>query len=250
METKVCSKCGEEKELSVEFWHVRNASKDGFSYVCKQCASTHRKEHYYNKVNGLIPEKPIPRDGYKYCSKCEVEKELSSEYFYRKRDSKDGYSPECKECRKLVQKTYRKNNQDKIKEYNYKYDRSEIGRKNKRNNVLRRRARKKEADDTLTTDEISHNINYFNNTCAYCGNSFSEDTSMNLDHILPIAKRGGTTKENIIPSCARCNQSKGAKYLGHWYIHQPFYSLDRLVKINNIVNNFEPWIIKAQEEEE
>ena len=47
--------------------------------------------------------------------------------------------------------------------------------------------------------------------CAYCPNP--ADT---IDHVVPLV-RGGTNYEgNLVPSCRRCNSSKGARILMEW----------------------------------
>lgn len=40
--------------------------------------------------------------------------------------------------------------------------------------------------------------------------------SADLDHIHPLARDGAHQAENIIPTCRRCNRSKGAKTLDEW----------------------------------
>jgi hypothetical protein len=50
----------------------------------------------------------------KFCSKCNIEKELSN--FRKRKDSKDGFRTECKQCSYVVWKKYRDNNYEKIKE--------------------------------------------------------------------------------------------------------------------------------------
>ena len=50
----------------------------------------------------------------KVCSKCNIEKELSN--FRKRKDSKDGFRTECKQCSYLVWKKYRDNNDEKIKD--------------------------------------------------------------------------------------------------------------------------------------
>ena len=50
----------------------------------------------------------------KICSKCNLEKELSN--FRKRKDSKDGFRTECKECSYIVWKNYRDNNDEKIKD--------------------------------------------------------------------------------------------------------------------------------------
>jgi 5-methylcytosine-specific restriction endonuclease McrA len=47
--------------------------------------------------------------------------------------------------------------------------------------------------------------------CAYC-NAYAT----HLDHVTPIAKGGADVEANIVPACAPCNLSKGAKTLAEW----------------------------------
>jgi 5-methylcytosine-specific restriction endonuclease McrA len=48
-------------------------------------------------------------------------------------------------------------------------------------------------------------------TCAYCGG-----VATHLDHVEPLSKGGTDTEANIVPACAPCNLSKGAKTLAEW----------------------------------
>lgn len=47
--------------------------------------------------------------------------------------------------------------------------------------------------------------------CAYCGAH-----ATHLDHVDPLSKGGGDIEANIVPACASCNLSKGAKTLAEW----------------------------------
>lgn len=47
--------------------------------------------------------------------------------------------------------------------------------------------------------------------CAYCG-----DLAEHLDHVEPLSKGGADVEANIVPACAHCNLSKGAKTLAEW----------------------------------
>jgi 5-methylcytosine-specific restriction endonuclease McrA len=42
--------------------------------------------------------------------------------------------------------------------------------------------------------------------CAYCGRS---DMSLTVDHIIPKAKQGEDTWENLVTACVDCNNKKG-----------------------------------------
>jgi 5-methylcytosine-specific restriction protein A len=43
--------------------------------------------------------------------------------------------------------------------------------------------------------------------CHYCGNKFKR-TELTMDHVVPLARGGTSSKGNIVPSCRNCNQKK------------------------------------------
>ena len=43
--------------------------------------------------------------------------------------------------------------------------------------------------------------------CYYCGRSILPK-ELTMDHIVPIARGGKTTKGNVVPSCKECNNQK------------------------------------------
>lgn len=43
--------------------------------------------------------------------------------------------------------------------------------------------------------------------CRYCGKSVSPK-ELTLDHIVPVARGGRTTKGNCVPACKDCNNQK------------------------------------------
>jgi 5-methylcytosine-specific restriction protein A len=44
-------------------------------------------------------------------------------------------------------------------------------------------------------------------TCYYCGRSI-QPKELTMDHIVPIARGGKTTKGNVVPCCKECNNLK------------------------------------------
>lgn len=50
-------------------------------------------------------------------------------------------------------------------------------------------------------------------TCRYCGASLDQEPHLllEIDHIVPVAKGGLTTEDNLQTLCWRCNRSKGSK---------------------------------------
>jgi len=77
-----------------------------------------------------------------------------------------------------------------------------------------RRARLKEAG-TLTSQDIEnvyvrHYTTFSSLTCEYCRMPITEDRPHHLDHVVPLAKGGANSVDNIRVVCAPCNLRKKA----------------------------------------
>lgn len=46
--------------------------------------------------------------------------------------------------------------------------------------------------------------------CHHCGKKFSK-TDLTMDHLIPVARGGKSSKNNVVPSCRPCNQTRGHK---------------------------------------
>ncbi len=46
--------------------------------------------------------------------------------------------------------------------------------------------------------------------CHHCGQKFVK-TELTMDHLIPVARGGKSTKNNVVPACKLCNQSRGHK---------------------------------------
>ena len=51
--------------------------------------------------------------------------------------------------------------------------------------------------------------------CHYCGRSFPPK-ELTMDHIVPIARGGKTTKGNVVPCCKECNNQKKQRLPLEW----------------------------------
>lgn len=58
---------------------------------------------------------------------------------------------------------------------------------------------------TLTLAQWLQTLSDFNGLCAYCQQRPFE----HLEHFIPIDAGGGTTVDNCLPACGKCNFSKG-----------------------------------------
>jgi len=176
----------------------------------------------------------------KRCSTCKETKAVSA--FGRDSTKKDGLRSECKECAREYNRVYRAANSEKLREAKRVYyaANSEKAREAKRvyraanpekvreaSRVYRaanpekgrvrnqrRRARKANLPNTLTTAEWQYAIDYFHGYCAVCDRPLKDlfvTHTASADHWIPLSKGGGTTADNIVPLCSGedgCNNSK------------------------------------------
>jgi len=78
---------------------------------------------------------------------------------------------------------------------------------------LKSRARRVGADGSYTQEEFRELCSIFEYRCAYCGRAESTAGPLGPDHIVPLAKGGDNSIDNILPCCQHCNFSKGDKSL-------------------------------------
>ena len=152
---------------------------------------------------------------YKVCSVCGVPKPLTD--FPKNGKDKEGmtrYRADCKECYNIS----RKINKKKLSKF--------------LNNTKHRTGE----EDGYSLEDWKDAVLYFRGECAYCGRKQSRSVKLTKDHVVPVSKGGKTVRENIVPSCARCNSSKSDSDMEEWYVRQQFYSEERMNKINDWCN--------------
>ena len=181
-ETKVCSKCGEEKLLS-EFYKSKY-TKSGVVSQCKSCDKKRVMASKHRCISeGRCPgcgELPLP--GLKRCASCHT-KNLLQNKNYRELQAKHHL---CNICGKPLDDT------------SYKRC-SECRRKANELRVKRRR-------------EFSVNVgNYFNNTCYICGLQSDHVEIYDCHHVDPKTKLFGIAQADhrdweteIVPELEKC----------------------------------------------
>ena len=73
-----------------------------------------------------------------------------------------------------------------------------------------RRARKASVKNDLTRAQWLSIVEVFGGRCAYC---LELPAALTLDHVIPLAKGGEHTAENVVPACSPCNSAKGDRSL-------------------------------------
>lgn len=187
----------------------------------------------------------------KTCSKCKIQKPLSS--FSRHKGKPDGLRYSCKDCEKIPAAIWRKTNSDYQKTY-YLKNREQVlkrmkirrekfpeihkavskryAKKNKEKLALRssqwvkqnpeknraKRARRRALEigssfSKITKKEIS---NLYNQACVYCGSR----ARIEIDHVVPLSRGGSHSIGNLVAACRYCNRSKGDKTIMEWRLSQ------------------------------
>ncbi len=194
IEMKKCSKCGEEKIASNEYFYRNKGYKDGLMGWCKVCTRECTGEYRKNNKDKIK----------------EYYKKYNKEYY---ENNKERFKERFKE--------YYENNKDEIKEYWKDWAKNNRDKENER--IKRRREMIKSLPNTLTKEQWKEKLEIFNHSCAYCG----KVKKLCEEHFISVFNQGGRTYDNIIPACRSCNSSKYEKDFFEWYPTYKHYDKDR-----------------------
>ena len=227
MKTKRCSTCGVTKDIS-EFSKNRSI-KSGLRSECKACQKKYREEHkpeiaVYNKQWNLEYKEEVA--AYKKQWNLEHKKERAAYDKQYRQNYKTEIAAKEKQYRwshkaekAIYDKRYRQVNKIKIAEWMKQYYQNDAGKNLKRKKNHKRRALKLNATvDDFSPAEIFERDGYI---CQLCGRKTRPDYKNpnhplypDLDHIVPLSKRGENTKRNTQCLCHQCNLEKNSKIMG------------------------------------
>lgn len=211
LDTKMCTKCLEVKSVD-RFTADKKWCRDCVRAYNRQYRETNRGR--LNEYDRLRYELDPSR------------KEVAHRWARLNPDARKAYQKkyyrENKETIYVVNATWRKANRERVYRYSREWiarnpeKRREIARKWAQENPdavhagkHRRRAREANAHhEPYSRTEI---FARWSGKCCYC----SADAE-HLDHVTPISRQGADAEWNLVPACATCNTSKGAKSLAEW----------------------------------
>ena len=87
---KICTLCNRQLPADSDHFNHKCDTKDGFTSRCKECLGRKFTDHLTR----------IPKDGYKFCKKCNRELPINTMYFPTDNQCKDGMRNVCRECNK------------------------------------------------------------------------------------------------------------------------------------------------------
>jgi len=211
--TKVCSKCGEEKDivlfikkgkLFVKNWNNSEAKKKTNQ---KWAESEHGKKTMQEYQSG--PGKEGHRKACLKYSRSEKGKAKGKEYAQTDKCKQKQKEYWQSEHGKAVSKTYYESEagKAKIKAWNQ----SDAGKASNLRSAHKRRENAENTVNDLTADQWFEILYTQKNCCAHCNRLFTPALPPTRDHIVPLSKGGGLTFDNVQALCRSCNAKKGTK---------------------------------------
>lgn len=245
---KRCTKCGEEKPKTAEYFFRNNSSVSGLCARCKVCVTPPKKEVVYEvihegtkrcihckrdlpatteyfyrhaqSVNGITASckecgranhKPrhIAAEGMKWCSRCQQELPATTEHFHPNKAAYDGLGNYCRSC--LLQWA----REDRLKNPEKTHERDRRRRLNEtpeRRRVREHRRRKyaRKQDGSFTAGDIDLQYRSQGGRCWWCDAEL--DGVFHIDHVKPLSKGGTNSPRNVVCACPTCNMSKHDKW--------------------------------------
>jgi 5-methylcytosine-specific restriction endonuclease McrA len=191
----------------VSEFHKNKSDPSGIARRCKVCK---RAEHDARYAARLQCYSPVT---HKVCRDCGVEKPASE--FGRQTAARDGLTSYCNACNRLRSADYYVANREALIQKVWVYQKRNPGMNRSARMACRQNERAKQsgAEGTFTAQDWRDLLDYYGNRCAYCLRHADEVGELTADHIYPLSRGGSGGIENIVPSCMRCNCSKGNKNL-------------------------------------
>ena len=198
---KICSTC--KRELPLEKFNKKNDTKDGYTYLCKDCIKIKTKKYREKNKEKLQKYREENREVLRQRSKKQYEKN-----------------------KKVLNKKRTENRHKKKEEYN-EYMR-----------IYRHKTKaiKNQLENALTIKQWEKIKKAFDYKCAYCGKTEKEHLEqcgqqLHQEHFMALTNGGEYTHNNIIAACKNCNSSKNNRDFFEWYPKYEHYSKEREEKI-------------------
>jgi 5-methylcytosine-specific restriction endonuclease McrA len=221
---KVCSKCGEAKPATTEYFNLSKRRKCGLYPSCKVCRrvcylenrerETDRAKAYYeaNRERVAAQAKIYRQENHEIVSaRNKTYNKANAERIAAQVKAYNGANAERIAAQK---KAYYEANRERAYARVKAYRKANPGVE--RAARQRRRARKANAQGTHTVADIRRQYKAQKGRCYYCG--VKVDDTYHVDHVIPLSRGGANGPENLVIACPACNVSKGNKLPHEWSI--------------------------------
>lgn len=143
------------------------------------------------------------------CTKCE--RMLPPSRYGVNRNNARGLSRHCKDCEIVRKRAIKEANPEKW-----------AGQAIARYHVRRARRMQNGPVDDIALDDLRARLG---DACAYCGTAMSfelmrtyDPTRASIEHVIPLARGGTHSFDNVVLACMACNLSKNSRLLDEWEV--------------------------------
>ncbi|MFN2636900.1 MAG: HNH endonuclease [Gemmatimonadaceae bacterium] len=198
MSERTCSKCGQIKPETLEFFRSRGTKdRGGLRPDCRECSAARDKAYYQANQENFRSYR---------AANAEQISTYQAQYMQRYMQT-----PAWKDANRRARSRWL----------------NAGGRAMVARAAQRRRARKAGLPSTFTGADWDACLAWFGQVCAYCG--IAGDLAQ--EHVVALSAGGGYVPENIIPACEPCNSSKNAKPMDAWFRGRDSFSEERVMLI-------------------
>lgn len=163
------------------------------------------------------------------CKRCGTPLPRTTEYFAKAKSCKDGLRLVCRRCMTIrdmerytrlrdeileALRQDRQVNREYYREIDRKRDQSPHRKAGHAARTAKRRSLIKKAVGTFTAGDIELQLKSQRAKCWWCG--ISVKTGFHVDHLIPLARGGSNSPENIVISCPKCNTSRRDRLPHEW----------------------------------
>lgn len=232
---KTCTKCGQTFPATTEFFN-RDYRKEGrLKPRCRRCMAIARHEWYVANHQRELEKSRLHMRQYRDANR-EILAKKSRDYYHKNREkgiaSRRRYYKNNRE--QVIQKTreWHKANPEKVRASRH-----------------RRKARKRNLPNTLTSEQWQACLEYHHYCCAVCGNQLRgllSEIIPTADHWLPLNNpiSPGTVADNMICLCNPCNCSKQDTRPEEWLERE--YGKRKAKQILKRVEDYFEWVRRQQ----
>ena len=189
---QTCSICDKEFSATLEYFYRSKTGKFGVKRECKECKSKRQKE--INKP----PNEDINIK--QTCTGCDKELPATLEHFNKDKKGKFGVGGQCKVCQIKKSKQWRKDNKDKVNEYQKnKYHTNEQYRIRSllRSNLWKALNNIGHSKNASILDYIGCDMEFLKKHLNSTKDDNWGDVELDIDHIIPQSLYDFTNEEEI-----------------------------------------------------
>jgi 5-methylcytosine-specific restriction endonuclease McrA len=202
--TKTCTKCGETKPATPEYFARNQANCKACNrayYVANKARISERKREYHRAYAARNRERLIAKARAYHAANKAREAEYARSYYSKNKERiaqrQRAYYLKNKEYVAARQLIYLSNNPEWA-----------------RQRLNTRHVRKLQAEGTHAAADIQAQYERQKGRCYWC--NVKVGNTYDVDHIVPLSRGGTDWPENIVITCPSCNRSKGNKLPHEW----------------------------------